>query len=261
MYSNNSGFPHESTQAGPSDNLRFERRPVNPKRWCKRWWGRIIVVFLTFFLIIFFALSIYIIKVVYLLRSGQITSQQLFGDSFSEERFDEPSGLVDENDPFLGPADAGVVIVEFSDFQCSASGLVYPVIKQLIRDYGKDVKLVYKDFPAVGSHPQALLAALAGQCAREQGEFWPMHDNIFEDQDNITESQLKTYAVRIGLNSLQFGTCLESDKYLAEIESDLEKGLEIGVDATPTFFVNGTKVRGAATYEAFQKLIISELNK
>lgn len=239
----------------------FETRPKKIRKWYQKWWGKAIIGFLTIFLVIFIASAIYIGKVVYLLRTGQITPQQLFGQNISTNQFRDLPTLATEDDPSFGPKDAKVVIVEFADFQCSACGRAYPVVKQILKDYGDRIRFVYRDFPDVNSHPQALLAAIAGQCAHEQGKFWEMYDKIFANQNEISEANLKTYAVQLGFNSVQFGTCLQSGKYIKEIEQDLQEGLIAGVDATPTFFINGVKVRGAIPLDVFQKIVVLELNR
>ena len=100
---------------------------------------------------------------------------------------------------------------------------------------------------------------MAGECAHEQGKFWGMHDKIFENQGEVTESSLKSYAVQLGLNSVTFGACLTSSKFLDEIERDLQDGYAAGVRATPTLFINGGKVEGAMPYETLDKIITNEL--
>lgn len=241
----------------------FETAPKNRKRWYKKWWGKFIIASLMVFLVFFVALAFYVGKAVYLLKSGQITPEALRGADFSQPRSlgkDLPI-FATEDDPSIGPKDAKVVIVEFMDFQCPACGLAYPVIKQLIRDYSDRVRFVFRDFPITDIHPQALLASMAAQCAHEQGKFFEMHDKIFENQNDISEVNLKTYAVQIGLDSIQFGSCLQTNKYLGEIEQDLQEGYDAGVKATPTFFINGQKVQGAIPLDIFQKIIISELSQ
>ncbi len=241
--------------------LTFENQPKGSKRWYRRWWGIIIIIFLTIFLIIFTASAIYVVKVVYLLRAGQITSQQLFGGESSPDQLTGLLNLATQDDPAVGPKDAKVVIVEFSDFQCPACGQAYPVVKQILRDYADRIRFVYRDFPDTQSHPQSLIAAVAAQCAYEQGRFWEMHDKIFEDQQNLSEENLKKYAIQIGLNNIKFELCLQAGKSLKEVEQDWQQGFVAGVKATPTFFINGVKVAGAIPLDTFQKIIVAELNK
>ena len=113
----------------------------------------------------------------------------------------------------------------------------------------------------VDVHPRALPAALAAQCANEQGQFWLMHDKIFENQENITDADLKRYAVQIGLNSLQFGNCFAAAKYLGEVQQDFNQGLKLGVKSTPTFFINGIGIPGAVPLATLEQIVVAELNR
>ena len=227
------------------------------KKWFQRWWGRLILVFLAIFLIIAAALIFYVAKTISLVKSGELTPQEIFPRSLTG---DLPT-LATDDDPNWGPKEAKVVMVEFSDFQCPFCKEVKPVLEQIRRDYGDKVRFIYRDFPITETHPEALLAAVAANCAHEQGKFWEMHDKIFDNQDNLSEASLKTYAVQIGLNNIQFGTCLKSQKYLPEIEDDMKAGYAAGVEATPTIFINGIKMRGALPLATYERIIISELSR
>ncbi|MBI3290992.1 DsbA family protein [Candidatus Falkowbacteria bacterium] len=231
------------------------------KRRYQRWWIRLILVFLMIFAILFIAMAFYVGRVAYDLRTGKITPEELFGEGFRSSRDGETETFATEDDPSLGRQDAKVVIVEFSDFQCPFCAEAYPVVKQILKDYGSQVRFVYRDFPLVDIHPQAVLAAMAGECAHEQGQFWQMHDKIFENQRELSEASLKIWAVQLGLNSLQFSGCLDSNKYLSEIEQDLEDGFNAGVRATPTFFINGQRIEGAIPINTFEQIIIAALSR
>jgi protein-disulfide isomerase len=230
------------------------------KKWYQRWWAKLVLILVVLFLVLAVALAFYFFKVVSLLQSGQLTPQQLFNNQSLS-----PAGNLatwaTSDDPSFGPKDAKVVVVEFSDFQCPFCQQVWPVVKEILKNYGDKILFIYRDFPLTDIHPQALIAALAGECADEQGKFWAMHDKIFADQDNISEANLKTYAVQIGLNSLQFNQCLQSEKYLAEVKEDLEAGLAAGVQGTPTFFINGAPVRGAVPLSVLESLILAALSR
>jgi protein-disulfide isomerase len=253
MYSQNSSFTVPQSSKASSE--------VVEKKWYQKWWARLIIIFLTIFFILLIAAGFYITRIVILLRSGQLAPQQLFGEDFVSRRGSNVATLATTDDPSLGPRDAKVVIVEFSDFQCPFCQQAQPVIKEILKDYGDKVLFIYRDFPLVANHPDALLAALAGECAHEQGKFWEMHDKIFASQDEINEVNLKTYAVQIGLNSIQFGNCIVSGKYLKEIEEDLTQGYAAGVRATPTFFINGVRISGTIPLAAFEQIITSELSR
>ena len=253
MYSQDSGF---LTPSGPKSGYQESR-----KKWYQRWWGRLIIVFLAIFLALLTAMGFYVGRLAFLLRSGELTPQELFGEDFVPTQSGQKATLATSDDPSLGPRDAKVIIVEFADFQCPYCKEVQPVIKEILRDYGDKILFIYRDFPLADSHPQALMAAIAGQCAHEQGKFWEMHDKIFANQAEITEVNLKTYAVQIGLNSIQFGSCLQSEKYLSEIEEDWQAGYDACVRGAPTFFINGYRLAGVIPFNTFEQIIVSELSR
>ncbi len=167
----------------------------------------------------------------------------------------------EDDDAFLGNANAPVKIVEFSDYQCPFCARFYsntlPSLKKNFIETGK-VKFVYRDFP-LGFHQEAQPSAEAAECAGEQGKYWEMHDKIFENQQSMSTSSYKQWAADIGLNTEQFNSCLDSGKYASEVQKDFSDGQAAGVSGTPTFFINGKKVVGAQPYEAFEQVINQEL--
>ncbi|MGQ4809738.1 hypothetical protein NKDENANG_03165 [Candidatus Entotheonellaceae bacterium PAL068K] len=165
-----------------------------------------------------------------------------------------------DDDPFIGPAQAPVTLIEFSDFQCPHCRRVQPTLKRLLHEYEGMIKLVFRDFPLRNIHPQAQKAAEAAQCAAEQEQFWPYHDKLFATS-SLAVQDLKQYAQELGLDTERFGTCLDSDRYAREVEDDFQDGLKVGVNSTPSFFVNGQPVRGAIGYDRFQALIDAALEQ
>lgn len=159
-----------------------------------------------------------------------------------------------DDDPFKGPKDAPVTIVEFSDFQCPFCRRVQPTLKRLMDEYPNKIKHVFRDFPLRNIHPEAQKASEAAQCAGDQEKFWPYHDKLFE-VSALQVSELKQYAKDLGLHTEQFDKCLDSNKYAQEIEADLQDGQSAGVSATPAFFINGQPLSGAVPYERFKELI------
>lgn len=160
-----------------------------------------------------------------------------------------------KDDPILGPAEAAVTIVEFSDFQCPFCRQSFPIIRELEKYYQGKIKVIYRDFPISQIHPDAMLAHLAANCAYEQGKFWAMHDKIFQNQERIKENDLKNYAAQIGLDRMAFNSCLSSNKYTQEINEDLQNGLTLGVSGTPTWFINGYKLEGVISLDTWKDLI------
>lgn len=242
----------------PASSKTRPKDQTKSAKWYQHWWGRLVIIFLVIFLVVLIAVIFYFVKVVTMLKSGEITPNQLLGGQYNKQF--NAAILASDSSPNLGPKDAKIIIVEFADFQCSASSEVYPVIKEVLANHGNQILFVYKNFPLVNDNPLSLITALAGQCAYEQGKFWEMEEKLFNNQDNITDASLKTFAVQIGLNSLQFNNCLQTEKYLSQIEKDLQDGYALGVRATPTFFVNGVKFQGAMPLNNFEQIITSVLS-
>lgn len=208
--------------------------------------------------------------VIYSNLRGDITTDISFGENGGDKEIvnggDSLLSVSEDNDAFKGDQDAPVVIVEFSDFECPFCAAFYKnTMWQIEKDYintGK-VKLVYRDYP-LPFHPKAQKSAEAAECAFEQNRFWEMHNMIFENQNAIDVSDLKQYAVQLGLDSASFNSCLDSGRYADEVQKDFQYGDSIGVTGTPTFFINGEKLVGAQPYSVFNALIdkkLSEVNK
>lgn len=185
----------------------------------------------------------------------------------------DTSKLEDGEDPVLGTADAKVTVVEFSDFQCPYCRAFYNdtfgLIKKTYIDTGK-VRLVFRDFPLTQIHPSARPTALAGACAAEQGKFWEFHDAMFAQQDkkdptggtvSFGVSDIKSWASGLGLDMAKFDACLDSEKYASEVDRDQADGNALGVNGTPSFFINGALVVGAQPFSVFQQAIDAALAK
>lgn len=177
---------------------------------------------------------------------------------------------IEDDDPVLGSPDAPVVLVEFSDFQCPFCRKLWrESFFQLKEKYIKTgkVRFVYRDFPLSGIHPGALPAAIAGECAEDQGKFWEMHDKIFQEQDRLgqgtvafSSDDIKRWAREIGLDASAFDSCSDGNRYKTEIEKDYNDGLALGVTGTPHIFVNGKPlIRGALSFGEIDQIIQQEL--
>jgi len=179
-----------------------------------------------------------------------------------------------DNDPIIGNPDAPITIIEFSDFQCPFCARFYtqtlPLIHEEYIESGK-VKLVFRDYPIQSIHPNAVPAAVASECANEQGKFKEMHDMLFENQSEWSRqdttdvlSLFSQYATKIQLEQETFDSCLINGKYLEEIKKDLDDGRDYGVSGTPGFFVGNDQIgyvelRGAQPFDSFKKIIDAQL--
>jgi protein-disulfide isomerase len=165
----------------------------------------------------------------------------------------------------IGPDDAKVKVIEFSDFQCPYCKAFQPTIDQALKEYGDKIQFVFKEFPLSNIHPQANSGALAAECANEQGKFIAYADKLFASQSDWTTStdtkKMKTYAVLLGMNANQFNTCLDSKKYQSKIDADQAEGQSFGISGTPDVFVNSQFQAGAIDYPTLKGLIDGELNK
>ncbi|MFH1391266.1 MAG: thioredoxin domain-containing protein [Candidatus Diapherotrites archaeon] len=162
------------------------------------------------------------------------------------------------NGHFKGNPDAQVRIVEFSDFQCPACGFGFDQLQQVLPQYLDKIKLTFRHMPLSNIHPYAQKAGEASECAADQDKFWEMHDTLFTNQDNLKIADLKSYAQQLGLNQEEFDVCLDSSKYASKVASDFSYGASIGVNSTPTFYVNGEKFSNL-TAEEWKQVLDSRL--
>ena len=169
--------------------------------------------------------------------------------------------LNNEGAPAMGPEDAAVTLVEFSDFECPYCAQFYRTLKQLAENYSRSLRIVYRQFP-IRTHPNAYGAAMASLCANDQGQFWAMHDAMFEDQDNLGAASLREKAEQIGLDLEQYDACLASDRHAEQIERDMREARRLGVDGTPGIFLNGIPLAvGAPAYSVVAQAIDEELGR
>ena len=162
--------------------------------------------------------------------------------------------------PTLGKADAPITLVEFSDFQCPFCKGMAPTLKEVAEKLGDKVKIVYRQYPIASIHPFAVKAAEASLCANEQGKFWELHDAMFEDQKKLAVTDLKATAVRLGMDGKKFDTCLDSGRYVEQVQNDLREGQRAGVTGTPAVFINGIEVPGGnVPYSTLEAAIQREL--
>ena len=152
-------------------------------------------------------------------------------------------------DPFIGPADAAVEVVEYADFGCPACRAWHnsSVREQMFTTFGDQVRFVWKDFPVITAlSPKA---AEAGHCAAAQGKFWEYHDYLYEQASGLEIDQLKQYADAVGLDAPLFGQCLDSGMMVRKVRAGEQEARRLGLRATPGFAINGRPLNGAPTFE------------
>ena len=186
-----------------------------------------------------------------------------------------PVKISTDNDPIIGNPDAPITIIEFSDFQCPFCARFHiqtlPLIMEEYIEQDK-VKLVFRDFPIQSIHPNAVPAAVAAECANEQGKFKEMHDVLFEKQGewskqetSIAVSSFIQYANELGLEQKVFESCVSNAKHIDEIRKDLQDGRDYGIAGTPGFFVGNEEIgfvelKGAQPFDSFKKIIDAQLD-
>lgn len=190
---------------------------------------------------------------------GQIYS--MADDPFAATR----SKITTDGDPSEGPRDARVTLVEFSDFECPHCQELYEAMKTVETEYPQ-IRIVYKNFPLTQIHPWAETAAIAGRCAYEQSPaaFWKMEGSIFENQDVISPEnvwdQLVQFATTAGLKPDEFKACMSSPAAKKAVDADRAEGVALGVDSTPTVYINGRPLIGG-DLATLQQYINYELAK
>jgi protein-disulfide isomerase len=152
--------------------------------------------------------------------------------------------------PVLGGVEAKVLVEEFSDFQCPACGAAKIVVDDVIKTFGDRIRFIYKHYPLVTAHPYAFPAAQASECANDQGKFWEYYDKLFTNQNSLSESDLKAYAVELKLNTDNFNACLDSKAKRDIVRADMEEGNKRNLKGTPSFFINGEPLADWSTLKA-----------
>lgn len=173
---------------------------------------------------------------------------------------ENPVAIPIDGAPFLGPKDARVTLVEFSDFQCPYCAQAVVKLNAVLRAYPNQVKLVFKQFP-LDMHSQAALAAAAALAAHRQGKFWPLHDAMFADRTHLSRTTILAMAGSIGLDTKRFEQDWDSQAVKQAVAREQAEGEKAGVEATPTVFIDGQKYNGALDLDAIRPIIETELKR
>ncbi|MFL6301748.1 MAG: DsbA family protein [Terriglobales bacterium] len=149
------------------------------------------------------------------------------------------------HDHVQGPADAPLTLVEYGDFECPHCGRAHHFIKQLQRQFGKQLRFVYRHFPLTQMHPYAASAAETSEFAGAHGKFWQMHDLLYENQEQLGIDLYMELAEELGLSQPTLRSALGSGEFAAKVRHDFSGGVRSGVNGTPSFFINGERFDGA----------------
>lgn len=171
-----------------------------------------------------------------------------------------PAVEVTQTDHVRGNPTAKATLVEFADFQCPACAAYQGLIERVLAENSSDVKLVFRNFPLIQIHPNALIAAKAAEAAALQGKFWEMHDTLYlKQQEWSTSPNVKSvlvgYAGALKLNTKQFEADLTSEAIEKKIMAEYQEAMRLKVPGTPTFFLNGKMIESPRSVEEFTQLI------
>lgn len=187
--------------------------------------------------------------------------KQIAEEAKAQERLKNPVKIDIGNSPVKGKADAKVTIVEFSDFQCPFCSMGERRMAEIAAKYPNDVKFVYKFFPLPG-HGLAMPAAKAALAAGKQGRFWQMYAMIFKNQNRLKETDIfGSFAKDLHLDLKKFMSDFDNKENEKIIEKDVEIGVNLGINGTPAFFVNGVLLEGAQPLDKFERVINQFIKK
>jgi protein-disulfide isomerase len=170
----------------------------------------------------------------------------------------DPVSIPTAGSPRIGPRNARITLVEFSDFQCPYCRAATPQLQAVLKTYPTQVKLIFKQYP-LDRHSQAALAAAAALAAHKQGKFWPLHDALFANRGSLSRQAILALAAGLGLDLKRLESDLDSPEIKQAVARDIEDGDRAGVEGTPTLFINGRRYNGAITLEALKPVLDAEL--
>jgi len=159
---------------------------------------------------------------------------------------------VSERDHQRGLASAPLTLVEYGDYQCPYCGAAYPMVKQIQKALGKNLRFVFRNFPLTQAHPYAMVAAETAEAAALQDKFWEMHDLLFERQTLLAPEIIPQWAKTIGLDLSKFRAAIQEGAIAKRIKEDRQSGIRSGVNGTPTFFINGARYDGPADFDSLR---------
>lgn len=241
--------------------LEMKERHKNKLRpWYKKPWGVITIILLLILIAAISASAFYVADKVQEIRNGQGAEQQA-------AEIQKITAAIDgrgENYS-LGPINAKVKIVIFSDYACPYCKQAAPLVRDLAKKYGDQIRITFRDYPL---HDNSVDLALAGNCAGAQNKFWEMHDLLFNNQDTLSSLKdselnikLKELASSLGVDSKIFADCLDNKTYLYRLNDDFTDAELLGLSGTPSWFINRYKITGFYPEENFTNIIDGLLAK
>lgn len=220
--------------------------PLPSRSWYRHWWGKTIITGLIGLLLLGLAFGWYIWQLSGRLRGGAAATT----GAVLAQQLRTPGPLTDAagtGRPSLGNTNAPLTIIEFLDFNCPVCKASYPTVREMTNRFGDRINFIVRHYPVIAETSPYL--ALASECAHEQGKFWNLHDRLHQSDD--PNGQLSALARQAGLNMTQFDRCVDEERYMPQVQADLEAARAIGARGTPTFVINGHKVDGGIPRDIF----------
>lgn len=222
--------------------------------WYKKWYGELGIVAAFFILVFLVASSIYIFVEAKRINEGKSAR-------YLEEQREQYLAAINRNSAnTIGPLNAKLTIVEFSDFSCPFCRDSHDALKNIRENYADRVKIVYRDYPL---HNNSIFLSLAARCAGEQGKFWQMHDLFFENFDRFSDKDqaeleivMPEIAALLEIDTNQFKSCLDNQRHFPQINQDFEDGNFLTIEGTPTWFINNNRLVGSVSKEGLESLVI-----
>jgi protein-disulfide isomerase len=165
---------------------------------------------------------------------------------------------VGDDDHSRGPLDAKLTVVEYGDYQCPYCGQAYPIVEQLLAKFADSMRLIFRNLPLAEVHPHAEAAAEMAEAVALQGKFWEIHDTLFENQRDLSDTALLRYAAAVGADVEKAEHDINGGGPRKRVDADFESAVRSGANGTPTFFVNGVRYDGSWQFEPFAEYL-SEL--
>jgi len=226
--------------------------------WHKRWWGKFFIVFVVIFVIFLAYFGYTIADNLRYLAKGFVYDRSS-GLWISPEQYQEGQKLTAEflkdDDPWLGSDQPVLFIVAYESFTCPHCKANQKDIREFLGRYGSLVLYIAKDYPLEGIDPFALEAHLAAACADEQDKYWEYRGLLYDNQEDFSIENFKSWALDLGLNENQFNICLDNRKYLHEIRQDIAEAKQLKVPGTPTYMVNGAMIPGEIPYSVWEEIL------
>jgi protein-disulfide isomerase len=190
----------------------------------------------------------------------EVAKASKYGKQVEHKLLDDPVKIETTGAPSMGPANARITLVEFSDFQCPYCSKASLQIAEILKAYPNDVKLIFKQYP-LDNHPQAMISAQASLAAYNQGKFWQLHDLMFANRTKLSPGAIHFWAESLKIDMKKFDADLQSPTVKKQVLRDLEDGEKAGVEGTPTVYIDGQRYNGDLDLAKIKPVIDGELKK